>query len=130
MTRGRLHRPETLPAFLALRGERPCGLATYRIEGDGCELVTLNSLEEGRGIGTALLAAVERAARGAGCRRLWLVTTNDNTDALRFYQRRGLVLTALRPNALEASRRLKPGIPLSGAHGISIRDEIEMERIL
>jgi GNAT superfamily N-acetyltransferase len=130
VTRGRLHRPEALPAFLALLGDRPSGLATYRIEGDECELVTLDSLEEGRGVGTVLLAAVEGAAREAGCRRLRLVTTNDNTGALRFYQRRGLVLAALRANALEESRRLKPGIPRCGAHGIPLRDEIELERYL
>ncbi|MCA1481755.1 GNAT family N-acetyltransferase [Bradyrhizobium sp. NBAIM08] len=39
------------------------------------------------GVGTALVEAVVRAAREAGCWRLWVVTTNDSVDALRFHQR-------------------------------------------
>jgi RimJ/RimL family protein N-acetyltransferase len=103
------------------------GLVTYRIEGSQCEVVTLNSEEEGTGIGTALLEAVCREAAAAGCTRVWLITTNDNLPALRFYQKRGMRLFALHPNAVEASRKLKPEIPLAGWEGIPIRDEIELE---
>jgi hypothetical protein len=60
--------------------------------------------------------------------RLWLVTTNDNVDALRFYQRRGFRLAELRPEAVTLSRRaLKPEIPMVGAHGIELRDELELD---
>jgi ribosomal protein S18 acetylase RimI-like enzyme len=55
---------------------------------------------------------------------------NDNLHALRFYQKRGFVLVALHRNALEASRKLKPEIPLVGIDGIPIRDEIELELVL
>jgi DNA-3-methyladenine glycosylase I len=89
--------------------------------------VTLNSLREGIGIGTALLDAVREAARKSGCRRTWLITTNDNLHALRFYQKRGWRLTALHRNALDESRRLKPVIPEIGIDGIPLRDEIELE---
>jgi ribosomal protein S18 acetylase RimI-like enzyme len=82
------------------------------------------------GIGTALIDAVRDVAERAGCTRLWLVTTNDNLDALRFYQRRGFVLAALHRDAIEAARTLKPGIPAVGEYGIPIRDEIEMEMAL
>ena len=85
---------------------------------------------EGIGVGSALVSTLEDAARAAGCRRLWLITTNDNLEALRFYQRRGFVLAALHPGAIEASRRLKPVIPLVGHDGIPIRDELELERLL
>ena len=68
-----------------------------------------------------------QTAREAGCTRLWLTTTNDNLDALRFYQRRGFVLAALYPDALIGSRPLKPEIPLIGAYGIPLRDELELE---
>jgi ribosomal protein S18 acetylase RimI-like enzyme len=64
------------------------------VEGDSCELVTIDSLDEGSGVGTALVEAVAKAARAAGCCRLWLITTNDNLRALRFYQRRGFELVA------------------------------------
>lgn len=59
--------------------------------------------------------------------RLWLITTNDNMEALRFYQKRGFILSALYPNALEESRKLKPEIPEVGLEGIPLRDEIELE---
>ena len=91
--------------------------------------MTLDSLFPGRGIGGALIEAVQTAVSRAGCRRLSVVTTNDNLHALRFYQRRGFVLSALRPNAIEATRKRKP-VPLLGDDEIPIRDEIELEMML
>ena len=127
VTRGRVFQADRLPGFVAVRDDRPCGLVTYRL-GDGeCEIISLNSLVERIGVGSALIAAVRDTAIAAGCRRLWLITTNDNLAALRFYQRRGFRLAALYPNALEASRRLKPEIPLVGHDGIPLRDELELE---
>lgn len=127
VSRGRIHFPETLPGFVATQEGKPIGLATYRIEDHECELVTLNSLVEGIGVGSSLIAAVKDVAVSAKCKRLWLITTNDITHALRFYQKQGFVLAALHRNAMEASRRLKPEIPLIGDDGIPIRDEIELE---
>ena len=125
VTRGRAHRVAELPGFIAeIEGQR-VGVATYRITESECELVTLNALRRRIGIGTALLATVEAAA---GDRRFWLITTNDNVDAMRFYQRRGLVLAAVHPEAMEASRRIKPQIPRLGCYGIPIRDELEFVR--
>ena len=70
------------------------------------------------GAGTALVDAVRGVAARAGCRTLWVLTTNDNVDGLRFYQRRGFRLSALRPGAVDESRRtLKPQIPPVGFHG-------------
>ena len=127
VTRGRLYHADRLPGFVAVCGGSPCGLVTYwRGDGD-CEIISLNSLVEGIGVGSALIAAVREAAVAAGCRRLWLITTNDNLAALRFYQRRSFRLAALYPDALEASRRLKPEIPLVGHDGIPLRDELELE---
>src|SRR5205823_2603833 len=97
---------------------------------EGCEITFIDAGEQFQGVGTELLQAVKQHALGAGCRRLWLVTTNDNLSALRFYQRRGFTLCVLRPNALEAARRLKPEIPLSGDYGIPLRDELELEMAL
>lgn len=106
------------------------GLATYRIEGSECELVSLNSLVERRGVGSALIAAVHEAALAAGCRRLWLITTNDNAAAQRFYDRRGFRLVAIHKGALTVSRRLKPSMPLVGLGGVPLEDELEYERVL
>ncbi|MDD5087535.1 MAG: GNAT family N-acetyltransferase [bacterium] len=130
VTRGRLHHAESLPGFIARLGGEPVGLVTYRIEADECEIVTLNSLHEGIGVGTALTRAVLGAARAAGSRRVWLITTNDNLPALGFYQRQGFTLRAVYPGAIAESRRLKPDIPERGWRDLPIRDEIELERLL
>jgi ribosomal protein S18 acetylase RimI-like enzyme len=115
------------PAVLAWSGGQLVGAATYVIEGDDCELLTLHAGTRFTGTGSALLAMVKELARDAGCRRLWLVTTNDNVDALRFYQRRGFRLAQLRPGAVDASRdMLKPEIPKLGEHDIPLRDELEL----
>ena len=130
-SRGKLYHARDFPGLVAEdeRGEW-VGLVTYRIQGDECEVMSLDSLREGTGIGTALLDAVVALVREAGVRRAWLITTNDNMYALRFYQRRGWRLAALYPNAVARSRRLKPQIPQTGFDGIPIRDEIELELVL
>jgi GNAT superfamily N-acetyltransferase len=130
VTRGKIHYPDKYPGFIAEKSGKPAGLITYRIDGTSCEVVTMNSLVEKIGIGSALIDAVKKVAVAKGCKRLWLITTNDNTDALRFYQKYGLVLAAVHRNAIEQSRRLKPEIPLTGNDGIPIRDEIELEMML
>ena len=109
---------------------RKAGLALYRVDGKECEIMSMNSLVEGIGIGSALVDAVKDAAVKAECKRLWLITTNDNTKALRFWQKRGFKLAAVYPGAIEKSRLIKPEIPLTGNDGIPIRDEIELERVL
>ena len=125
-----MHDVSALPGFAVHVGEDFVGLATYRVDGPDCELVTLDAVAEGVGVGTALVEAVAAAARRSGCTRLWLITTNDNLRALRFYQRRGFRLAALHRDAIATSRRLKPSIPETGLHGIPVRDELELERRL
>jgi GNAT superfamily N-acetyltransferase len=130
VTRGQVYLAHLLPGLIAEDAADPdkrLGLVTYRFDGDECEIMTLDSIAPGQGVGTALLEAVKQAASEAGCRRLWLITTNDNLPALRFYQKRGFSLAAVYPRALDESRRLKPEIPLFGFDGIPLRDEIELE---
>ena len=123
--RGELIDVLALPGFVAEREGRPVGVVTYRRESNECELAFIATLERHEGVGTALLEAVLEAV--AECERIWLVTTNDNLDALRFYQRRGFVLSALRPGAVADSRqRLKPQIASVGDFGIPVRDELEL----
>jgi len=127
VAKDRVIRPAELDGFAALQGEKPIGLLTYRTEGPDCEIVTLDSTVQGKGIGTMLIDAVKQKAKVNGCRRLWLITTNDNLNALGFYQKKGFRLVALYPNALEASRKLKPEISLKASNGVPIRDELELE---
>lgn len=130
VSRGRVLDTSVLPGFIALDDGKMCGAATYKIDGDECELVTLNSLQERRGIGSALINAVLDVARENKCRRLWLITTNDNTHAIRFYQRFGFSLRSVHINAMEEARKLKPSIPLVGNDDIPILHEFEFEIIL
>jgi RimJ/RimL family protein N-acetyltransferase len=69
-------------------------------------------------------------AKEAGASRVWLITTNDNTDALRFYQKAGFRIVAVHQDAVALARRIKPEIPIMGENGIPIRDEIELELML
>jgi GNAT superfamily N-acetyltransferase len=130
VTRGKVHYPDKYPGFIAVTDGKPAGLITYNIVGKECEIVTMNSLIEKIGMGSALIDELKKVAKDKGCKRLWLITTNDNTDALRFYQKHGFKLVAVHRNAVEESRKLKPEIPLIGNNDIPIRDEIELEMIL
>lgn len=103
------------------------GIITFQIRGDECEVTSLNSLEEGRGIGRALMNEVLREARERGCRRLFLITTNDNLRALKVYQKFGFELCTLRRGAVNETRKQKPSIPLIGMNDIPLRDELELE---
>ena len=108
------------------------GIVTYERARPRAELAALavQRDQRNRGIGAALVEAAAAAVRQAGAGELWLVTTNDNLDALRLYQRHGFRLTEIRPAALEESRRQKPQIPLVGDYGIPLRDELVLVRTL
>jgi N-acetylglutamate synthase-like GNAT family acetyltransferase len=124
---GAIYFPAELPGFMAEQDGKKVGLITYHIDIESCEIVTLNSLVEDRGVGTSLIASVKKIAFQTGCHRLWVVTTNDNLRALGFYQKRGFRLADLRPGAVDEARKIKPAIPPLGANGIPIHDEIELE---
>ncbi len=125
--RGGVWKPAELPGFAAFDDGRCAGLVTYEIGGDACEIVTIDALEEGKGIGTALLEAVVAAACEAGCTRVQLLTTNNNLRALAFYQKRGFRLVGLVPGAIDQERSRKPSIPLVDSAGLPIRDELHLE---
>lgn len=113
--------------FLCRQQEEIIGLITYFINGQDCEITSLDSLIPRRGLGKALVMRVLAQAQALGCQVVRVVTTNDNTRALRLYQQCGFDLAQLRRNALDASRLLKPAIPLAGEGGIALRHEIELE---
>jgi GNAT superfamily N-acetyltransferase len=125
---GTAYQLSTLPTLVAVDSAGAVvGALTWVEAGDSLEVVSIDATPTGQGIGTALLDSVIAYARERGRRRIWLITTNDNLDALRFYQRRGMRITKVTPDAVEHSRRLKPGIPEIGAYGIPIRDELTLE---
>lgn len=143
VSRGKAVYGHLLPGFMAERGMETeaeevaeesaaenIGLITVHIGERDCEITTLDSLDESMGVGSALVEAVEEWAREAGMERLWLVTTNDNLEALKFWQKRGYELVSVHRNAIADARRIKPQIPITGLNGITIRDEIELEKII
>lgn len=117
----------TLPTLVAEDDGGILGVLTYNLLDDELEVVSLHAVDRRRGVGSALLEAAAELAREAEARRLWLITTNDNLDALRFYQRRGMRLVAVAPNAVDAARQIKPSIPRTGDYGIPLHDELELE---
>jgi GNAT superfamily N-acetyltransferase len=127
---GEVYEPHQLPGFVAVQDDTWVGLVTYRIDNTACEIVTLNSVRPNIGVGSALIEAVVQQARQLGCTRVWLITTNDNLHALRFYGKRDFRLVAVHRGAVDRARRLKPSIPLIGNDAIPICDEIELELTL
>lgn len=119
-----------LLALPALVADPERGLATYRLKGNDAELMSLDAVSPGQGVGTLLIEALAELLREQGIASLWVMTTNDNIAALRFYQRRGFELRRVRPGAVHEARLLKPATPEIGNHGIPIRDEIDLCRPL
>ena len=123
--------PAALPGFAAMIGDRIVGHVSYRIAAGQCELVSIHAEPRTAGTGSRLVEAVVAAARQIECTSVWLTTTNDNLDALRFYQRRGFRLVRLRPGAMDEARRiLKPELPAIGSYGIPMRDEVDLELLI
>ena len=130
ITRGNIYRPEQLEGFVVEDAEKWIGLLTFLIKDGDYEVTSLDSLREGQGIGSMLIDKAIEEARAKGCRRLFLITTNDNLHALGFYQKRGLEIVMIYRGAVNESRKRKPSIPLVGMNGIPLRDEIELEMLL
>jgi len=130
VSRGALHDSRSLPGLIAESDGTPVGLLQYHLAGEQCEVVVLIAVPSRRGVGRFLLRAAEPIARSHGCRRLWLITTNDNRTALSFYRAIGWRQVAVHRGAMRESRRLKPEIPELAADGTPIEDEIEFGLLL
>lgn len=129
--RGKLIDMTLVDGIMALDGKRNItGLVTYMIRNAICEITSLDSLEENRGTGTTLVQEVIRIAKEQKCGKIEVITTNDNINALQFYQKRGFDMAGFYYNSLEVSRRLKPEIPLIGENGIPLKHEILFEMLL
>lgn len=125
--RGKVIDGTKLNGFIALKDNKIIGLITYIIENNECEICSLNSYIENKGIGTTLINKVKEYAEKKNCTRLKLVTTNDNIRAMKFYQKREFVFANIYKNSIEISRQLKLQIPIFAENGLPIRDEIELE---
>ncbi len=112
-----------LPTLVAGIGR---GFLIYRVRRLAAEIVAMEACQKQCGVGTALLVALGGVLERIGVAEIWVTTTNDNVDALRFYQRRGFRLEAVRRDAVAQARVLKPSIPERGAYNIPICDELDL----
>lgn len=128
--RGEIIDGTKLEGFLIQEENKIIGLVTYTFFGDICEIVSLDSKKENIGIGTALLKEIEKVAIESNCKKMRVITTNDNLRALQFYQKRGYCLSKLYPNAMDEVRKLKSDVPMIGENDIPLRDEIELVKNL
>ena len=133
VSNGVLHTLSNYPGLIGEKDGKPQGFAIYNPTRPKAELIAIAALTQWQGLGSLLLSAVEQACIAAGCRELWLSTTNDNLQGLQFYQRRGFVLTQLRPNAFQevlAIKGMQTNEPVVGLNGIVIRDELQLTKPL
>ena len=119
-----------LPGFVAYDEAEIIGVITYIIRNDQIEIISLDSFRENVGIGSQLLKKLEEISEEKDITKISVITTNDNLNALKFYQKRGYSITKVIPNAVEKARKQKPSIPLFAENGIPIRDEIVLEKYL
>ena len=128
--RGKVIDMTTVDGIFVLDDETIIGLITYMIRNETLEILSLDSLREKQGLGTMLIKTVVQEAEKSGCKRIVVITTNDNINAIRFYQKRGFDMVHLYHNALDISRKLKPEIPLIGENSIPLQHEIEFEILI
>ena len=126
---GELLDPLAQEGIVAELDGRPIGLLTVHETDRGLEVLTLHSETQGVGAGTRLLETALRVAEASHAPRLWLVTTNDNLDAIRWYLRRGMTVAAVHAGAVERDRAtVTPPIAAANpANGIALRDLVELE---
>jgi GNAT superfamily N-acetyltransferase len=130
VTKGVIHDTRQLEGIVACEDGHVRGLLLFCQNDSQIEVVTLDALEQRRGIGRMLLDAISRCAQLRRTQRLWLVTSNDNVGAVAFYTRCGFRLVAVHLDAITKARELKPDIPSVSANGVEIRDELEFEKIM
>ena len=118
----------SLDGFVYVEGTSIIGLITYVLHRDSLEVISLDSIQEGKGIGSCLMGEVEHFAKERSISEIELITTNDNLQALKFYQKRGYRITEVIPNAVLEARKVKPTIPLIGNEGIPLLDELKLKK--
>jgi ribosomal protein S18 acetylase RimI-like enzyme len=127
VTKGQIHHYKDLDGYLAIDNGKIVGLLTFSNFNNEIEIISLDSFKENAGVGTALLNKITEFAKQNSIKRLWLITTNDNLNALRFYQKRNWSITAVHRDAVTHARKIKPTISLTGYYDIPLRHEIELE---
>lgn len=125
VTQGKTHHLSELSAIVAEEGRQLAGLVTFTVTPEHCEVVSLDAVVPGQGIGTALLnQCLSQLLPHSN--PIVLFTTNDNLNALNFYMKRGFRLHRVHHGAVALARKIKPSIPLLSEQGLPVEDEIEL----
>jgi ribosomal protein S18 acetylase RimI-like enzyme len=127
VTQGKIYRSEDLEGYIAESNNKVVGIGLFDISSNRCEIVVLESMIPKKGIGTRIVESIKQQAEKMNCDVLWLITTNDNTNAIMYYEKIGFKVTATYKDAIIKARKIKPEIPLIGNNGIEIKDEIKLE---
>ncbi len=130
LIRGVKFYPSSMESLIAVEGEKIMGFMTYEIRSPICEIIAFEVYEKFNGLGTLMLEEMKKFAQSQNCTKLYLMTTNDNLDALRFYQKRGFQISGIHLDSVKNSRKLKPTISEFGDYGIAVRDEIDLEQLI
>ena len=125
--RGKKYYPHKLNGLIAEDNHNLAGFLYYEFQENDCEIIVFEIYDKFKGIGTQMLEKLKEVAKDNHCNRIYLQTSNDNLDALRFYQRRGFHICAIHINSVEVSRKIKPTIGMIGEYNIPLRDEIDLE---
>lgn len=128
--RGKKYYPASLNGIIAENENGIAGFLFYEVRDQDCEIIVFEIFNKFQGTGTQILNQLKEIATNKKCRRLYLMTTNDNLDALRFYQKRGFHICGIHLDSVKISRQIKPTIGITGDHGIPVRDEIDLEFLL
>jgi GNAT superfamily N-acetyltransferase len=124
VTRGNIYKANDLDGVLVYENGKIIGLGLYKIK-NNCEIILLETFIQNKGIGTKIIEKIKEIARKKGCKRVWLITSNENINAIRFYQKRGFHISNIYINAMDEARKIKPEIPKI-ANGIEIEFEINI----
>lgn len=127
VSRGVVHDSNILPGIIACSEDDPLGFILYHVDGEECQIIAAVSIVQEEGFGRTLMREMQGITRSAGCKRLWLITTNNNIAAQKFYQSLGFKLVKTHVDAITNSRFLKPEIPEKDSEGVPIKDELEYE---
>ena len=127
VSRGKPHKAQGLDGILAWDNGKIIGLGLYYIKNNECEIALLETFDQNKGIGTRIIEKIIEIAKESKCKKIWLVTTNSNINAIKFYQKRGFDISNIYINAMDVARKIKPEIPEIAENGIKIKDEIEFE---
>jgi len=126
----KIYYTDKLSGILALYQDTRAGLLLYSIDQPTLNIISLNTLFENIGIGSKLIERIEKIGIKKKLKKVRVTTTNDNIDALRFYQAKGFQIIKVNVDIMNKYRKLKPELPKLGFYNIEIRDEFVLEKAL